>query len=305
MRYAKVYSAIWSDRQFMELPDDAKVLYIYIVSCEHGNEIGLFRLSAGYIYDDIGFDIQKARKLMAILAKSNLVLFDETAKMAFIPSFLKWNKIQAENNLKGAALRFDELPPSGLDSLFFDAMREHCPELESFIKRSIQPKNNHIRTGLEPPSNEVRTTFEPPLNQVLTHEQENKQENEQEQESKRCPEQPKTSVSGLPPVFTLPSLGGDEYQISPALAQQYSEAFPALDILGELKRMKVWLESHPKNAKKNIPSFMVRWLSRAQEKSGSIPQSSQKPRRTTVSEDFAGEKTGDITDRVFGKGGQS
>jgi hypothetical protein len=67
-------------------------------------------------------------------------------------------------------------------------------------------------------------------------------------------------------VFRLPLISGMEYELPKTLAEQYAVAFPAVDVMAELRKMLAWLESNPKNRKtrNGITRYMNAWLSRAQ-----------------------------------------
>ena len=49
----------------------------------------------------------------------------------------------------------------------------------------------------------------------------------------------------------------------------WSEAYPACDILGELKKMAEWLKANPDKKKIRYRRFIVNWLSRTQDNGGS------------------------------------
>lgn len=66
-------------------------------------------------------------------------------------------------------------------------------------------------------------------------------------------------------VFTLPRLNSAEFPITQDQINTFSEAYPAVDVLGELKRMKAWLLANKKNQKKDVLKFANNWLSRTQD----------------------------------------
>jgi hypothetical protein len=91
-----------------------------------------------------------------------------------------------------------------------------------------------------------------------------------------CPEAKEASPSGLTLpdeiVFTFECLSGKKYLVTKAKAEAWAEAFPAVDVRIELKRMAIWLEDNPANRKteKGFPRFATKWLSRAQNQAGRI-----------------------------------
>ena len=67
---------------------------------------------------------------------------------------------------------------------------------------------------------------------------------------------------------TLPLVDGTDYQISKAQVAEWHGAFPALDIVQQLKAMKVWIAANPQKRKtrRGIAKFIVSWLGREQDK---------------------------------------
>lgn len=70
-------------------------------------------------------------------------------------------------------------------------------------------------------------------------------------------------------VYTLPckGLGAKEHHVTAKDVQGWAEAFPAVDVLSELRKMTVWLAANPTKGKTatGMPRFIVSWLSRAQD----------------------------------------
>ena len=56
-------------------------------------------------------------------------------------------------------------------------------------------------------------------------------------------------------------------------------AYPAVELTGEIERAKQWLIANPVKRKKNICRFLTNWLSKTQEKGGSIASASGTPGR--------------------------
>lgn len=56
---------------------------------------------------------------------------------------------------------------------------------------------------------------------------------------------------------------GQFFFISAELIRRYTEAFPGVSIVTELKKMECWLEANPDKRKRQYRRFVVNWLSRA------------------------------------------
>ena len=57
--------------------------------------------------------------------------------------------------------------------------------------------------------------------------------------------------------------------IIPEEMSRWSEAYPAVDIAGEIRRAAEWLLSNPTKRKSNYRRFLINWFSRTQERGGS------------------------------------
>jgi hypothetical protein len=94
---------------------------------------------------------------------------------------------------------------------------------------------------------------------------------------------PKTQISVEPqsvsqPVVEVPVLGGKVYGVSQELVNEWSKAYPAVDVQAELQKMRVWAMSNPNMQKTSngITRFVNAWLSKAQNEAGKVPSGSFK-----------------------------
>lgn len=79
------------------------------------------------------------------------------------------------------------------------------------------------------------------------------------------PEQP----AAEPPTVELPLVDGSKHPILQAEIRAWTEAFPAVEVVQQLRAMGAWLEANPRNQKTGtgINRFVVAWLTKAQDKS--------------------------------------
>lgn len=79
---------------------------------------------------------------------------------------------------------------------------------------------------------------------------------------------PGDSPPSSPVVASLPCVGEGpkEYGVTAAQVAGWSEAYPGVDVAGEVRKAHAWLEANPKRRKthRGCPAFLVRWLGRAQ-----------------------------------------
>ena len=76
--------------------------------------------------------------------------------------------------------------------------------------------------------------------------------------------------------ITIQSNQGEEVPVRESFVKTLEEAYPAVDVRDQLRQMKAWCISNPKNrkTKSGIPRFINTWLSKNQNRSGRIPQHS-------------------------------
>lgn len=116
--YGKVKITFWDDDRIKKLPDTAKLLALYCLTCEHSNAIGCFRLPIGYIETDLAWDKAKAEAALTELIDSGFALYDRDSAYLLMPRYLEHNPI--ENSRVGkmcvalinAAMRSREIFPS-------------------------------------------------------------------------------------------------------------------------------------------------------------------------------------------------
>jgi hypothetical protein len=75
------------------------------------------------------------------------------------------------------------------------------------------------------------------------------------------------SDASNPPVVLIPLVDGSEHGVTPQEAQEWADAYPAVDVMQELREMRQWCKANAANRKTpaGIDRFIVRWLAKAQD----------------------------------------
>lgn len=75
------------------------------------------------------------------------------------------------------------------------------------------------------------------------------------------------AVASQPPVYSLPLVGGVEFGITKAVADEFAAAYPSVDIPANMRRMRVWLIANPKKrpTKSGGLRFANIWLAKEQD----------------------------------------
>lgn len=106
--YGQVQSSFWQSKDFEGFSDSAKLLALYLLTGPHTNGIGCFRMTDGYVTDDLGWPTETVSKAFAELSANGFAY--RFGKVVFLPNFLRWNTIANGNVAKARFKEFDALP---------------------------------------------------------------------------------------------------------------------------------------------------------------------------------------------------
>ena len=89
-----------------------------------------------------------------------------------------------------------------------------------------------------------------------------------------------------PPVLTMILNTGEEFPFTQDFIDQMQAAYPAVDVLQEMRAMKAWCLSNPKKRKtsRGIKAFVNSWLSREQDHGWNRQQNTGKPTFMEINE---------------------
>lgn len=81
-------------------------------------------------------------------------------------------------------------------------------------------------------------------------------------------------AADAPPVISLPLNDGTFFDVSENDRAKWSQLYPNVDVLQQLRNMAGWCDSNPTKRKTRggIKRFITSWLSREQDKGGKAPQ---------------------------------
>lgn len=84
------------------------------------------------------------------------------------------------------------------------------------------------------------------------------------------PEPPSDSPPAEPFIITIPLIDKTEHGIPQKQIDEWTHAYPAVDVSQKLREMRQWCIANPANKKtaKGVVAFIVRWLSKEQDKGG-------------------------------------
>lgn len=134
---------MWSDSWFEGLPPEYKLVWVYLLTNEYTNMLGVYELSLKRIAYDTGIEKETLSKAFEVFAKDKkaFYLFD---KWVVLPNFLK-NQSLNPNMLKSATQIYRNLPKELKEIVLFDGEQSSRLEVvkpsESISKDSATLSN--------------------------------------------------------------------------------------------------------------------------------------------------------------------
>lgn len=90
--------------------DDARLLALYLLTGQHTNMIGCFRLPDGYVSEDLAWTPERVSKGFDELSENGFATRDSSSKWVLIRNFLAWNSVENPNQGIAALRLFDQVP---------------------------------------------------------------------------------------------------------------------------------------------------------------------------------------------------
>jgi len=255
--YTGIYDSFWTDRKVEDLPDEAKLLFLYLITCPHRNIIGFYRLPKKYIAADLGWSVERVSKVLGTLCEAGFIGYDEAVSIVLVRKFLRYNAIENPNMQKAAVKKINELE----DNCLFDDFLTFIQTLEKPLQRVEEAVKKRLHKGLYKGLHKGLRNTEP--------EKEPEEEPEEETESMHGAEAAPCQPTA-PPIITLTLNDKTEYPVTEEQVEEWAKLYPAVDVIQELRKMKGWLDANPskRKTKKGILRFINNWLSKEQDRGG-------------------------------------
>lgn len=157
--YGKVHTSFWISDGMRRVSDDARLLALYLLTGQHTNMIGCFRLPDGYVSEDLSWTPERVSKGFDELSKNGFATRDSASKWVLICNFMSWNPVENPNQGIAALRLFSQVPDKSA--------------VKSELARVMAEAIAHIGTSKLKGSERV---LEPFLNQKQEQEQEQEQE---------------------------------------------------------------------------------------------------------------------------------
>ena len=152
--YSKIDRRIWVDAKFRALSEDAKLLWLYLLTCpENGSMPGLLRIGKAALAEALEWFPERFPKRLperfAELTRNGMAKADWDARLIYLPNALRYNAPPNPNVVASWAEHWDNLPECDLKSEAFEAFSSEMKRLgEPFAKRFAERLPKPSRNGL-------------------------------------------------------------------------------------------------------------------------------------------------------------
>ncbi len=146
-RYIRIASKFWQDEKVKLLSDDAKLLYMYILTSPHSNMIGYYILPKPYVSYDLSWSGERLGKPFGELLENGLIMYCEHSDVVLVPNFLRYNTIQNANQAKGALNRLMGLPSNSLVDEFITVVKQFAEPFAEQLVKGLPERYTNTVTG--------------------------------------------------------------------------------------------------------------------------------------------------------------
>lgn len=227
--YGQLRVGFWNHPDFASTSDQGKLLAVYLLTCQHCNALGCFRLPDGYIMEDLKWSKDTVSKRFLELVGNGFCVRDEQSWL-LMPKFLRWNKIQNPKCSQAVESLFDCIPCT---------FRYYGKLINSILNHG-QHLSLQFRNRLETLSEQYQDDFQ---------KTESEQEQEQEQEHISCANEKhdadfETFWTAYPPRGTPPMRRNRDKALKAWNKARKAKDLPAIELvlscIDREKRTRQW-----------------------------------------------------------------
>lgn len=269
--YRTIRMAFWNDPFIESLSAGEKLLYIYLFTSPHTNNLGILEITRRKIAFETGLSLDAVDSTLNHFRNNGKLVTD--GNIIFLTKFIKNQTATSEKIIKGLHTLFAEISSEKIKEALTTRYPKIFGELDT-VSVKKQKAGNGTNTLSIPHASGMNTVSIPPV------EKEEEGEREQENIKYTCAEQ-SSDCSTPPPkstpktVIVLPLNTGEGHIVTEDNVREWQELYPAVDVAQALRNMKGWLEGSPRNrkTKSGIGRFIHAWLGKEQNRGGNARSS--------------------------------
>ena len=126
--FGKIESQFWDTLRHERISDQGKLLAAYLLTCKHGNMIGIFSLPRAYIMGDLNWDAKTVEQTVRELLANRFLTVSEQNDFICINKFMEHNRAENVKQMEARLRLLMNLP---------DSLPETLPTLTNLISREL------------------------------------------------------------------------------------------------------------------------------------------------------------------------
>ena len=145
--YRNLHVKIWSDPKFEGIMPNSKLLFVYLLTCPHRNESGLYNISLNKICFETSLSLGKVKESMSQLCQKGLTQYDNEKEVVWVVNAVKYQALN-KNCITSIGNDLEKCSSNCLRKNFADYYNDY-KGLQGVCKGFIDPsKNPPIGTGI-------------------------------------------------------------------------------------------------------------------------------------------------------------
>ena len=167
--YSVMFSTFWTGptgKAITRAGKDARITATYLLTCEHANMIGLYRLPLLYAVEETGLKRREVQKALKQLEGVQFAFYDEATEIVWIPEMARIQLgllpgetlKETDKRVRGAATAYRRLQPNPFLGPFFDRYADilHLPS-----RREFQAEKKALGSPLQGASKPLARGYDP------------------------------------------------------------------------------------------------------------------------------------------------
>jgi hypothetical protein len=90
-RFRKISSRIWNDGKFRALSDDAKLIFLLLLTHPHMTALGAMRATVAGLAAELQWAEKRFHRGFTEILERRMVRYNEGSSLIWLPNFLKYN----------------------------------------------------------------------------------------------------------------------------------------------------------------------------------------------------------------------
>ena len=112
--FSKISPRLWGSGTFRKLPDGARLLFLYYLTCSHQNSGGCFSLPDGYAITDLSWGLEQYQASRALLLDAALIRFDSETSEILVAKWFRHNPPMNPSHRKSVVGAIERIASSNL-----------------------------------------------------------------------------------------------------------------------------------------------------------------------------------------------